>query len=211
MLTVPGQSDIPLPIRPGDFDVDGFPDLLITISDGKKSLVKVLGNVPCGKGVIGCGDFSAKYSRGFQVLGGKGWEALEAIEDAVGASWIDLDDDVSGEGEFGEAHRRGRSTSWCTVPASRRGTGSRSSRTTSTTTRSSSRGKVRTPGGRPEADPPSAQRRVRSEAVRPKRRRQAILCELSVTRPLRALRLVLRQLPRRVTPPLFLRTRGSRC
>ncbi|CAK9786351.1 hypothetical protein CC85DRAFT_284969 [Cutaneotrichosporon oleaginosum] len=95
MITVPGQSDIPLPLRPGDFDVDGFPDLLITISDGKKSLVKVLHNVPCGKGVPGCGEYSASYSRGFQVLGGKGWEALEEIEDAVGASWIDLDDDGS--------------------------------------------------------------------------------------------------------------------
>ncbi|BEI87812.1 uncharacterized protein CcaverHIS019_0105300 [Cutaneotrichosporon cavernicola] len=95
MINVPGHTDVPLPIRPGDFDVDGFPDLLITISDGKKSLVKVLHNVPCGKDVPGCGNFSAKYSRGFQVLGGKGWEALEAIEDAIGASWIDLDDDGS--------------------------------------------------------------------------------------------------------------------
>lgn len=99
MLTVPGHSDIPLPLRPGDFDVDGFPDLLITVSNGDKtnprSMIKVLRNVPCSKGVPGCGKEWGKNARGFVVAGGKGWEALEQIEDAVGASWIDLDDDVS--------------------------------------------------------------------------------------------------------------------
>lgn len=95
MLSVPGHADVPLPIRPGDFDVDGFPDLLITVGNGDKAYVKVLHNVPCSKGVPGCGNQWAKNARGFIVAGGKGWEALEEIEDAVGASWIDLDDDVS--------------------------------------------------------------------------------------------------------------------
>jgi hypothetical protein len=50
-------------------------------------------------------------------------------------------------GKRGKAHRRDRSTSWCTARASRLERLSPSSRTTSTTTRSSSRGKVRTPWG----------------------------------------------------------------
>lgn len=95
LLSVPGRSDIPLPVRPGDFDVDGFPDLLLTVSDGHKSMVKVLRNVPCSKGVLGCGNTWGRNGRGFVPAGGKGWAALEEITDAVGASWIDLDDDVS--------------------------------------------------------------------------------------------------------------------
>ncbi|KAL1405541.1 hypothetical protein Q8F55_009179 [Vanrija albida] len=93
MVAAPGNRNIQIPIRAGDFDVDGFPDLLITVRNGTSHRkVKVLKNVPCGKGVFGC---PTKSGRGFVVAGGKGWEALEAITDSTGASWIDLDDDGS--------------------------------------------------------------------------------------------------------------------
>jgi len=95
MVTAPGTRDIPLYIRPGDFDVDGFPDLLVTVRDSKsKDIgVKILRNVGCGK-AAGCVK-GRKNQRGFVAGGGKGWQALDAIKDATGAAWIDLDDDVS--------------------------------------------------------------------------------------------------------------------
>lgn len=94
LVSAPGTKDIPLPPRAGDFDVDGFPDLLVTVKSGYDTKVKVLHNVPCGKGVPGCTN-APKGARGLVVGGGKGWDALDRITDATGASWIDLDDDGS--------------------------------------------------------------------------------------------------------------------
>jgi hypothetical protein len=81
--------------RAGDFDLDGFPDLLMGIVDSKtgEMSVKILHNVPCGK-AAGCVK-GHKNQRGFAPGGGKGWKALEAIKDVTGMNWIDLDDDVS--------------------------------------------------------------------------------------------------------------------
>ncbi|WVQ82354.1 hypothetical protein IAT38_004482 [Cryptococcus sp. DSM 104549] len=103
LLHPPSITSIPLPLRPGDYNVDGFPDLLLVVSNstassgvfGKTSgtQVKVLESVPCGKGVVGCGAKGVK--RGWRVGAGKEWEALEEIGDAVGASWLDLGDDGS--------------------------------------------------------------------------------------------------------------------
>nr|XP_031863237.1 uncharacterized protein CI109_001110 [Kwoniella shandongensis]KAA5530309.1 hypothetical protein CI109_001110 [Kwoniella shandongensis] len=108
-LHLPGSPSIPFPLRPGDFDVDGFPDLLIILANSTAAppaggvfgasrragtQVKILKNVPCGKGVAGC-EAGGKGMRGFKVGSGKGWETLDSIWDAEGASWIDLDDDGS--------------------------------------------------------------------------------------------------------------------
>lgn len=104
LLHAPGDTTVQLPIRPGDFNVDGFPDLLMTISNAtavshsgmfggsKGTQVRVLENVGCRKGVPGC---TGAQKRGFRVAGGQGWEALDLVVDATGASWVDLDDDVS--------------------------------------------------------------------------------------------------------------------
>jgi len=102
LLHVPGEPNIPLPLRPGDFNVDGFPDLLLTIHNSTAApgvitrkaghQVRVLENVPCGNGVAGCE--GRKSGRGFKVGGGSGWEVLDDIWDASGASWLDVDDDV---------------------------------------------------------------------------------------------------------------------
>jgi integrin alpha FG-GAP repeat containing protein 1 len=84
-------------LRPGDFDLDGYPDLLVPIRDRdtKETTVHILHNVPCGKAAGCIKDRKSQYQRGFEVGRGKGWQALEDIKDATGASWIDLDDDVS--------------------------------------------------------------------------------------------------------------------
>jgi integrin alpha FG-GAP repeat containing protein 1 len=102
LLHVPGEPNIPLPLRPGDFNVDGFPDLLLTIHNSTAApgvitrkaghQVRVLENVPCGNGVAGCE--GRRTGRGFEVGRGSGWEVLDDIWDASGASWLDVDDDV---------------------------------------------------------------------------------------------------------------------
>ncbi|WVW83885.1 hypothetical protein I302_105907 [Kwoniella bestiolae CBS 10118] len=104
LLHPPNQPTIPLPVRPGDYNVDGFPDLLLTVhtsikggkgisGDKEVNQVKVLVNTPCGKNVPGCERKGTK--RGFKVGGGKPWAALDGIYDAEGASWLDIDDDGS--------------------------------------------------------------------------------------------------------------------
>lgn len=103
LMHAPGDPNVQLPIRPGDFNVDGFPDLLFTISNdtavhtsgifggSKGTQARVLENVPCKKGVPGC---AGKQKRGFEVKSGKGWEVLDHLVDVTGASWVDIDDDV---------------------------------------------------------------------------------------------------------------------
>jgi integrin alpha FG-GAP repeat containing protein 1 len=107
LLHPPSKPFIPLPLRPGDFKVDGFPDLLITFSNSTAASgggifggsprsgnqVRVVENVPCGKGIAGC-DARGHGRRGLRLAGGKGWEVLNEIWDVSGASWIDIDDDV---------------------------------------------------------------------------------------------------------------------
>jgi integrin alpha FG-GAP repeat containing protein 1 len=102
LLHVPGEPNIPLPLRPGDFNVDGFPDLLLTIHNSTAApgvitrkaghQVRVLENVPCGNDIAGCE--GRNKGRGFISGGGSGWEVLDDIWDASGASWLDVDDDV---------------------------------------------------------------------------------------------------------------------
>ena len=107
LLHVPGNPSIPLLLRPGDYNLDGFPDLLFTIhnstaapggglvSSSRKAghQVRILANVACSKNTPGCE--KGKGGRGFEVGQGKGWEVLDNIWDASGASWLDLDEDVS--------------------------------------------------------------------------------------------------------------------
>lgn len=160
LLHLPGDPSIPLPLRPGDYNVDGFPDLLLTISNstaapgggllsGSSSRkaghqARVLENVPCAKGLPGCE--GKKDRRTFAVGQGAGWEALDEIWDASGASWLDVDDDVSplsisakANGGLADLMARARSTSWSSALAHKVPTVSLSSRTTSTKTPSSSR------------------------------------------------------------------------
>ncbi|OCF36855.1 hypothetical protein I316_01452 [Kwoniella heveanensis BCC8398] len=112
LLHVPHNKHIPLPLRAGDFNVDGFPDLLLVVHNATAvppsggvfgnerrpgNQLKVLVNSPCsGKGVVGCDKGSSgKGKRGFKVGKGQGWDAMEELWDAEGASWMDIDDDGS--------------------------------------------------------------------------------------------------------------------
>ncbi len=78
---------IPVPIKLGDANLDGFPDLLF-VTSGTPRLVY---SVPCGKGVAGCS------AQGF---GKRGWElemggadVMDVISDARGVAFVDMDED----------------------------------------------------------------------------------------------------------------------
>lgn len=54
---------------------------------------KILHNVACGKGVIGCGA-DGKGRRGWNLLK-TGAKTLDSVKDARGIAFLDLDEDVS--------------------------------------------------------------------------------------------------------------------
>ncbi|GJE88027.1 VCBS repeat-containing protein [Phanerochaete sordida] len=86
---------VPLPIKLGDANHDGFPDMLAVVASdtGRNSdrTPMLAFSVPCGKGVAGCAaDGSGR--RGWSVLK-KGAEVLSAIKDAKGMAFLDLDED----------------------------------------------------------------------------------------------------------------------
>ena len=79
----PAQPILP---RPGDANLDGFPDLLLII-DGH---VRLLLSVPCKRSVPGCSVAGAR--RGWREMR-KGVDALSSITDARVAMFVDLDED----------------------------------------------------------------------------------------------------------------------
>ncbi|KAH7914077.1 hypothetical protein BJ138DRAFT_1144581 [Hygrophoropsis aurantiaca] len=82
---------IPLPIKLGDANLDGFPDLLfITDTNGMRT-PKLVFSVPCGKGVPGCGK-NGEGKRGWSILT-KSAESLENVKDARGAAFLDMAED----------------------------------------------------------------------------------------------------------------------
>jgi integrin alpha FG-GAP repeat containing protein 1 len=79
----PSQPILP---RPGDANLDGFPDLLL-ITEGR---VRLLFSVACARGVPGCSVEGAR--RGWHEMS-KGVDALSSITDARVAVFVDLDED----------------------------------------------------------------------------------------------------------------------
>ncbi|KII89322.1 hypothetical protein PLICRDRAFT_109686 [Plicaturopsis crispa FD-325 SS-3] len=84
------NPSLPIPLKLGDANLDGFPDLLAILvsSGGQTRTPKLLFSVPCAGGVVGC-----PGRRGWAVAEKKGTEALETITDARGASFLDMDED----------------------------------------------------------------------------------------------------------------------
>ncbi|KAG6328098.1 hypothetical protein ID866_10991 [Astraeus odoratus] len=82
---------IPLPLRLGDTNVDGFPDLLVISATSDAYTPKLLESRPCARGLAGC-DENGNGRRGFKLVQ-KGAESLEAIRDARGVALLDLDED----------------------------------------------------------------------------------------------------------------------
>lgn len=83
---------LPLPIRLGDTNLDGFPDLLVIAATADGHTPKLLISEPCTKGPAGC-NANGQGRRGFRLLQ-RGAETLEATYDARGVTFIDMDEDV---------------------------------------------------------------------------------------------------------------------
>lgn len=87
------QGSLPIPVRIGDYNQDGYPDLLVLSSaygSAESGTVSLLQNKPCEDRYPGCGKDGR---RRFETVK-KGAEALERIKDARGASFLDIDEDV---------------------------------------------------------------------------------------------------------------------
>ena len=92
MLDTTFSPPLPLPVRLGDTNLDGFPDLLVIAAMADKHTPKLLISEPCTRGLAGC-DQRGRGRRGFRLLE-RGAESLEAVYDARGGSFIDMDEDV---------------------------------------------------------------------------------------------------------------------
>lgn len=84
-----------LPVTPsiGDYNIDGYPDLLILTSSSRSRRVNLLESRPCDATACTAGEIE-RGRRAFRVVT-DGAEALTSIKDAESAHWIDMDDDVS--------------------------------------------------------------------------------------------------------------------
>jgi integrin alpha FG-GAP repeat containing protein 1 len=76
----------------GDFNLDGFPDILmITVESGHRT-PRLISNVACEKNIPGCGE-SGDGKRGWTLVQ-SGVDSLNEITDAAGAAFLDVDEDV---------------------------------------------------------------------------------------------------------------------
>ncbi|KAJ3514179.1 hypothetical protein NLJ89_g2518 [Agrocybe chaxingu] len=85
------SPSIPIGLKLGDADLDGFPDLLVITTSGRDHTPHLIFSVPCAAGVAGCSS-DGKGRRGWKVAN-KGVEALEAVKDARSVSFLDMDED----------------------------------------------------------------------------------------------------------------------
>ncbi|KAJ7494497.1 hypothetical protein B0H11DRAFT_2004943 [Mycena galericulata] len=81
---------LPISLKLGDANLDGFPDLLVIIAAGQDHIPKMLFSVPCGSGVVGCVNGSGKRGWGVPT---KGTEILDTVKDARSMSFLDMDED----------------------------------------------------------------------------------------------------------------------
>lgn len=91
------RGSLPNPIRIGDYNKDGYPDLLVVTSastSAQQGVVSLLESVPCTTKECSKAVTSASR-RSFSRVDGPTAEALNKITDAKSAMWIDLDEDGS--------------------------------------------------------------------------------------------------------------------
>lgn len=91
------RGSLPNPIRIGDYNKDGYPDLLVvssSSSSAKEGSVSLLQSIPCSK--TSCiQDLTAAGRRTYVKIGGNQAKALNGIKDAKSAMWLDVDEDGS--------------------------------------------------------------------------------------------------------------------
>lgn len=88
---------VPIPIKLGDVNQDGFPDILAVLASGTSSrsdrTPRLAYSVTCGKGKAGCRSDGSGHN-GWDVLQ-KGAEVLSEVKDARSVALLDMDEDVS--------------------------------------------------------------------------------------------------------------------
>lgn len=86
------RGELPLAPQVGDYNIDGYPDLLVVAQKGRDRQAHVLQSRPCEAGA--CTDEEVRRKRrAFRVVS-EGAEALDKIKDVESVSWFDVDDDV---------------------------------------------------------------------------------------------------------------------
>jgi len=96
VLDVSYTPPLHIPLKLGDVNLDGFPDILAIVApSGSRSpdrIPKLAVSTPCGNGIPGCGQYGSG-SRGWEVLTGE--ESLDSVHDARSVAFLDMDEDVS--------------------------------------------------------------------------------------------------------------------
>ena len=86
-----------MPIKLGDVNQDGFPDMLAVVVTGSGSrrprTPHIILSVPCAKDVAGCSG-NGDGRRGWTAVR-KDAEPLLSIQDARSVAFLDMDEDVS--------------------------------------------------------------------------------------------------------------------
>ena len=82
---------LPIPLKLGDADLDGFPDMLAISVQEHDHTPRLLYSVPCTSGLAGCSTSGA--GRSWKLATG-GAEILDNIKDARSLSFLDMDEDV---------------------------------------------------------------------------------------------------------------------
>ncbi|KAL1702182.1 hypothetical protein EV121DRAFT_262329 [Schizophyllum commune] len=82
---------VPLSLKMGDFNLDGFPDMLLIAAESMTLTPFLIQSVPCDKGVAGC-EKDGSGRRGWQVVK-KDVDDLKAVKDARSVSFVDMDED----------------------------------------------------------------------------------------------------------------------
>ncbi|KAI0927900.1 hypothetical protein AcV7_009379 [Taiwanofungus camphoratus] len=88
---------LPVPLKVGDANQDGFPDILAIVASGtgsRRPRTPYLAlSVPCEKGIAGCSS-DGHGRRGWKVVR-KGTDPLKNVQDARSVAFLDMDEDGS--------------------------------------------------------------------------------------------------------------------
>ncbi|KAL9714709.1 hypothetical protein Ac2012v2_001367 [Leucoagaricus gongylophorus] len=83
---------IPLSIRLGDANLDGFLDFLLISASGDDRTPYLVYSTPCAPGVVGCNPSDGSGRRGWRVAD-IGTMSLKNVKDARGVTFLDMDED----------------------------------------------------------------------------------------------------------------------
>lgn len=89
------RGNLPIPLRIGDYNKDGYPDLLVIASSSSSAhqgSVALLESIPCSRKT--CSQTETEGDRRtFILVAGDSAAALNSIDDGKSAIWLDIDED----------------------------------------------------------------------------------------------------------------------